>query len=866
MKRASRTIVPAEQVGHVPVEWRDRIVIKTTEQVTKNEVESREQGRMLEMDFRVMAQEPFVSEENPYKESWTLLDIVTKDQGVQKDIEVTADSYLSPRIPGALAIQPQLADILGQLGMQASESAMWLLVIAMNEHAKKILRDSIALKLANEAGRVGVPTLRYPKILSAPAPSRKRKGDLSKARAVIHSQQEKKGQQQKRIVTPLDIFAAAQRYPSGQIGSLGGSFSRFSVEHTFHAAFNSLPAVEIGHDFKQVQAFISSQVSDRATKLELESHAAKSSSGNQETTPIASSETHHTKTHPDSIAEHTATAASSLDGPDNVAKDNNNNTSTQNTSVMQASSGPRADAAVIRPGSVRGGMGRGAKNLAAMMKRSIAAQPSGDQLAGNNTGNDKAGQPHAPVVEVNYTASTGNASNTLLTSAGEEKNSPTTVTSQTAVEGQASATVAQSSDGGKQSTIIPPRRGKGVGAKNLAALLARSKSSGSSTVGVVGEQSTSAPVNTEPSISSSEVQPEGPTHGDETSIPASGEMFASTYEVPKDQASTLEMETSFPVSDEPSTSTSEVPKVQAGETHGVETLIPASSEPPMSTSEAPKDQETAPAGGTSSSSFDPVNDGPLMTTSEVSKEQPGAPEGGTTSSSTKPPNNEHSMSTIEAGTKDRTNTLEGETSSPDPARGLLSTLDTVEVTKTERNNANIEPSNDGEAKEKDETGNGDQSGEESTGKPLLEKSQRTDQSSPKDEDGLVDHPPKSTGDNQPVNDPVGTDMSTRERESTSVPVEANNSGTVSPSSAPASADVPPNEIAAALIATGVGSSSREVTDRTTAAATDDNSNKLVETETVIVGEKNGNDEDDNSNNKDNETGKSTNDDVTANAS
>jgi hypothetical protein len=531
MKRASRSLVSIDQAKYVPVEWRDRVKVQITEHISKEDMEIGEQNTRLEKEFVQMVEEPNVSVGNPYKEMWTLSDESTKEKNIGGRPDDAGDSAVSSRIPGAIAIQPQLTEALSRMDMQASDNAMWLLVIAINEHTKKVLRDSIGLKQAIEAGRVGVPTLRYPKVLASPAPQRKRKSDGSRARAVIHANQSKK-EKEKRSITPMDIFAAAQRYPTGQIGSLGGSFSRFSVEHTFHSAFNSLPMVEIGQNFIDVQTFVSDQVLDMAAKLEaksneeldgtkqgiLISHPANLQSTDEKSQLVSiESNTARQSTH---VGTSTASqpvhvnlnapvpqATHGHDEPSKMPKDMNVKDShppplhvtpsadsavtspTPKPAVQQESTGTTSDSTTVKPerSSIRG-MGRGAKDLAALMKRSAAAASAGDSLGrtgetrneddgDRGQGPDGAGEQTPPVAQLH--------SQSKPVQDEQDGSSPATTTVQTNAESAVSAAVAQATS---SVSTGAPRKGKGMGAKNLAAMLARSKSTCTTSANSTTEQ------------------------------------------------------------------------------------------------------------------------------------------------------------------------------------------------------------------------------------------------------------------------------------------------------------------------------------------------------------------------------------------
>jgi hypothetical protein len=69
-------------------------------------------------------------------------------------------------IPGALVIDPLVRDMVQEGGMRVTENAIWLLVVAMKEHTKNILKNAISHKEAVEKGQILSRTLRYPKLLA----------------------------------------------------------------------------------------------------------------------------------------------------------------------------------------------------------------------------------------------------------------------------------------------------------------------------------------------------------------------------------------------------------------------------------------------------------------------------------------------------------------------------------------------------------------------------------------------------------------------------------------------------------------------------------------------------------------------------
>mmetsp|Transcript_9921 Transcript_9921/g.17727 ORF Transcript_9921/g.17727 Transcript_9921/m.17727 type:complete len:478 (+) Transcript_9921:2-1435(+) len=137
--------------------------------------------------------------------------------------------------------------------MKATDNAAWLLTIAVREHTRNMLKGSIAHKKAAEKGKILPMFLHYPN----PLASTGKKESKPRSETTVAPSMPSGG---KRRIDGLDVLGASLRLPSGQVGSLGGSISRISVEQSFQSAFSSIPPFWPGRDFKDVQNFITEEI------------------------------------------------------------------------------------------------------------------------------------------------------------------------------------------------------------------------------------------------------------------------------------------------------------------------------------------------------------------------------------------------------------------------------------------------------------------------------------------------------------------------------------------------------------------------------------------------------------------------------
>ena len=148
MRRLLKSRVPYSEISeHVPEKWQDRVKVPeivTTKKKTKKKTITFYDG--LENDLLRITDVPHFDNTTPYKEKWELPFIDDIEEDKQTPQKGPAVPIASSCIPGALVVDPMVRDTVDASGMKISDNAMWLLTVAMKEHIKNILNDSIEYK------------------------------------------------------------------------------------------------------------------------------------------------------------------------------------------------------------------------------------------------------------------------------------------------------------------------------------------------------------------------------------------------------------------------------------------------------------------------------------------------------------------------------------------------------------------------------------------------------------------------------------------------------------------------------------------------------------------------------------------------
>jgi hypothetical protein len=523
---------------HVPLKWQDRVKVPQivkTRTIPKKKSPTFYDG--LENDLLQLPSVPHFDETSPYKERWEF-PVDTRDETLQNPQEGPTVPIASSCIPGALVIDPMIRETVEESGMKVTDHAMWLLTVALKEHIKNLLSDSIEYKKGLQKGQVFPPAIRYPNVLAS---SSNKNRKISKGRNSAASAEPGR----KKRLNSIDLFAALNKLPSGQPSSIGGSISRLSLEQTFLSGFNSIPSFDTGNTFKDVQSFISNSIMVMAKDRKPEEKKKSSHSSRQKRIKPTPGLEDSTKTpsprHPSngkaSVPIAIAPPMPSLESPPLT---NNMSPAVVQTPVLDSSS-PKTDVSQLvlekkkdvatsnvssaadaqageseasrveeanpvkvekpiqkaatgappsQSGPQRSGAGRGAKNLAALMAR---AAESSSNLKEATQGGEK-----------NSNTSTQNAQWPSSTPVNTEQNKPNihNPNSQgSAVQApqsnadstkptNESSNPESSADATNTAKPVPPRqptvpvrrgKGKGFGSKDLATMRARSMTSMNST-------------------------------------------------------------------------------------------------------------------------------------------------------------------------------------------------------------------------------------------------------------------------------------------------------------------------------------------------------------------------------------------------
>lgn len=446
MRRALKNRVPYSEVSeHVPVKWQDRV--KVPHIVTSRKIPEKKNIEFydgLKDDLLRISDVPHIDETTPYKERWEL-PFDEEDETEQNPQEGPTEPIASSCIPGALVVDPMLRETVEASGMKVTDNAMWLLTVALKEHIKNVLNDSIEYKKGLKKGEIFPQAINYPNVLASNS-NKNRK--ISKGRTSAASLENGR----KIRINSIDLFAALNMLPSGQPSSIGGSISRMSLEQTFLSGFNSIPSFDTGNAFKDVQSFISNTITVMAKDRKPEEKKAKSSENQTSRSPQAkptSRQEDNTKTPSPRHASlpSIAKASKSIDTPipslespplthnlspaivqtpvldssspkvdvSLLASENQRVAATSKDSSTDASQGAdnkvsgateaeptkgekpvqkaTADVQPSQSGPQRSGAGRGAKNLAALMAR--AAESSNNNPKESTQVGEKSDQTNA---------------------------------------------------------------------------------------------------------------------------------------------------------------------------------------------------------------------------------------------------------------------------------------------------------------------------------------------------------------------------------------------------------------------------------------------------------------------------------------
>jgi hypothetical protein len=317
------------------------------------------------------------------------------------------------RIPGAIAIDPNVRARAHQLGMKVSENAVWLLVAAAKEYTDSVLKSIITSVKSIDAGQVPA---RHPKhqimkrTKGSPTKNGTSPGEPTLPSGMIRS------------ITATEVHALTARMHTGAVLSLGGSVSRLSYERSLFSSLD-MSAATVVNSSDEVRQYITSEL--------LSSIEPKPASIQMNETKVG-------------IPLTQASETSRSDAP------------TEERKRLSA-----AQNIILRPPI--GGLGRGAKDLAALKARASVTSK-------DNVGGPVAAAQSLPS-EPGPTAAPPEAS-IAAPEALPAENPGAQKAATTDDEGKRS--LQNQSPMPKHQPMGVSRKGKGFGVKNLRAMMARS--------------------------------------------------------------------------------------------------------------------------------------------------------------------------------------------------------------------------------------------------------------------------------------------------------------------------------------------------------------------------------------------------------
>lgn len=156
------------------------------------------------------------------------------------------------RIPGAMAIDPYMRALAQAKGMKATDNSIWLLVVAMREFTKAMLKGTIGSMEAIDSGEVPP----YPRLRNRVL---HKKRDLGGANDMPVDKKQKVEVAPVKCITAHDLHVFTSSMSIGHSRAIGGTISRPVFERSLLSSLNScvLPG---GKGFDEVRRFITSNL------------------------------------------------------------------------------------------------------------------------------------------------------------------------------------------------------------------------------------------------------------------------------------------------------------------------------------------------------------------------------------------------------------------------------------------------------------------------------------------------------------------------------------------------------------------------------------------------------------------------------
>lgn len=436
LRQASRRQLDLERVAsHIPTSWKSR--------VTKGRKEIEPSPTSMDpVDTAPITAKSSKELHTFYQESWerpVMKQAAEANQTRrQKVLVASKHETSSSKIPGVLAVEPLVRRIVGQNDMQVSDTAVWLIVVALKEHTKNVLKSTMSRKEALGRGELEPPIISFPKVLATQSKS------TSKKDATAEPSGEKPTTDDRNKlstqISALDLYYGLSSLPIGNVGSMGGSVSRTAVERCLYSSYDNFPMQPM-RDFDEVHDYLTERIFSEARTRKLTpkpredektstSNSVKINDQSFAVPPPAPAPPRKTEVTvpPPSVVQKVPAPTAEPTPPAPAAE-----APASGTPVGEESAN-----AGIR------GMGRGAKNLAALIRRSTPAAS---------------------------TAETGQSDSGTATASGstDEK----TTDEKKELNADATDKPADGADSKSESGADGQKQGKGFGRKNLSALKAR---------------------------------------------------------------------------------------------------------------------------------------------------------------------------------------------------------------------------------------------------------------------------------------------------------------------------------------------------------------------------------------------------------
>lgn len=177
----------------------------------------------------------------------------------------------APCLPGALSVDPIVRRIVRDDSMKVSETAIWVLIVAVREYVRSLLNDTIS-SLEAVATEHSLGALEFSQCAVRSGNMSGTKAADSATDATQNGSNEKSvvrinqvTGQKRRAIRSLDIAATLNRTRIAPEGSLAGSVQPLAFERCYHVSFNgslaSLPPA-----FDSVQSFIVDSIQSASKK------------------------------------------------------------------------------------------------------------------------------------------------------------------------------------------------------------------------------------------------------------------------------------------------------------------------------------------------------------------------------------------------------------------------------------------------------------------------------------------------------------------------------------------------------------------------------------------------------------------------